>query len=239
MVTGSGRRIGRAIALGLAECGADIVLHYHTSADPTLRLAQEIGLHHVKTWRVQGDLADPKQAGEFFGRARRVAGPIDILINSASIFPADTLAEVTADSIGLNAQINAIAPLTLSRDLAAQGLAGDIINLLDVRVVDYDPNHMSYHLSKRMLHTLTKIMAMEFAPKVKVNAVAPGLVLPPEGKDESYLAGLAHTNPLQRYGTPDDVVDAVLFLLSSTFVTGQVIYVDGGRHLKGAFYGGS
>ncbi len=81
-------------------------------------------------------------------------------------------------------------------------------------------------------------MAVEFAPAIQVNAIAPGLVLPPAGKDESYLAGLAHTNPLQRYGGPQDVADAVLFFLRSNFITGQVIYVDGGRHLKGAFYAG-
>ena len=238
LVTGAGKRIGRAIALGLGQCGANIVAHYNTSEDETLQLAAEVAPYRVKIWRVQGDLADPEQAQGFLARAGEVAGPIDILVNSASIFPEDTLAEAGAASISLNAQVNAIAPLMLSREFAAQGLRGDIINLLDTRVVDYDARHVSYHLSKRMLYTLTKIMAVEFAPTTKVNAVAPGLILPPEGQDESYLAGLAHTNPLERYGNPDDIVQAVLFLLRSPFITGQVIYVDGGRHLKGAFYGG-
>ncbi len=109
--------------------------------------------------------------------------------------------------------------------------------MLDSRAFDHDPQHFAYHLSKRTLFAVTRIMAMELAPKVRVNAIAPGLVLPPAGKDESYLARLAHTNPLQSYGGPQDVVDALLFLLRSRFITGQVLYIDGGRHLKGAFYG--
>jgi hypothetical protein len=110
--------------------------------------------------------------------------------------------------------------------------------MLDTRAFDHDPRHFAYHLSKRTLFSLTRIMAAEFAPKIQVNAIASGLILPPEGKDESYLASLAHTNPMQRYGGPRDITEAVLFLLRSTFITGQVIHVDGGRHLKGAFYGG-
>jgi len=241
LVTGAGKRIGRALALALAEAGANIVAHYNTSQDETLRLAEEIMAlrGQAKVWRVQAAFSDAAQTRTFFSCAREAAGPIDILINSASIFPTDTLADMTPESINLNHQVNAIAPLVLSRDFAAQRLTGDIINVLDTRVVDYDAKHMSYHLSKRTLHTLTKIMAVEFAPTIKVNAVAPGLILPPEGQDESYLQKLAHTNPLQRYGSVEDIVQAVLFLLRADFITGQVIYVDGGRHLKGSFYGGS
>lgn len=239
LVTGAGKRIGRAISLALAEAGVNIVAHYNTSEEEALRLAEEIGtLSKVKVSRVQGNFADPGQTQGFFLRAREAAGPIHILVNSASIFPADTLAEMTAESICRNQQVNAISPFMLSRDFAAQGLEGDIVNLLDTRLVDYDSEHMSYHLSKRMLHTLMKIMAVEYAPKVKVNAVAPGLILPPEGQDESYLENLAHTNPLQRYGSPEEIAEATLFLLRANFITGQVIYVDGGRHLKGSFYGG-
>ena len=88
-----------------------------------------------------------------------------------------------------------------------------------------------------MLFDLTRMMALEFAPGIKVNGIAPGLILPPEGKDETYLAELAHTNPLQRYGRPDDIADAAVYLAAATFITGQVIYVDGGRHVKGRMYG--
>ncbi|HNR34300.1 MAG TPA: SDR family oxidoreductase, partial [Candidatus Hydrogenedentes bacterium] len=133
--------------------------------------------------------------------------------------------------------LNALAPFLLGRCLAAQKRPGGIVNLLDARIADYDREHASYHLSKRLLFTLTRMMAVEFAPCVRVNGIAPGLILPPEGKDESYLAQLAATNPLNRYGSPDDVAEAVLYLLRSDFVTGQVIFVDGGRHMRGGMYG--
>jgi len=133
-------------------------------------------------------------------------------------------------------QVHALAPLTLSRALAKQGRDGHIINMLDSRVTDYDRDHAAYHLSKRMLLTLTRMLAMELAPRIAVNGVAPGLILPPAGKDESYLRDLAHTNPMNRHGGVGDITDAVLYLLTSRFVTGQVMFVDGGRHMRGPLY---
>lgn len=238
LVTGAGRRLGRAIALALADAGVNIVAHYNASRDEAEGLAGQVRRLGRKAWTIRADLARPEEATGLVGKARDLAGGFEILVNSASIFPTDTLKDATLESIVLNQQINALAPLVLGRQFAAAGGSGDIVNMLDTRAFDADPQHFSYHLSKRTLFTLTRIMAVEFAPKIRVNAVAPGLILPPEGKDESYLAGLAHTNPLQRYGSPDDVSEAIMFLLRSDFVTGQVIFVDGGRHLKGAFYGG-
>ena len=126
-----------------------------------------------------------------------------------------------------------MAPLELTRCLAAQGRDGAVVNLLDARVGDYDRQHAAYHLSKRLLAALTRRMAIEFAPRLRVNAVAPGLILPPDGEDEGHFDRLASTNPLQRRGCPEAVAEAVLFLLRSDFVTGQVLFVDGGRHLRG------
>ncbi|NQV31372.1 MAG: SDR family oxidoreductase, partial [Phycisphaeraceae bacterium] len=130
-------------------------------------------------------------------------------------------------------------PLALSRAFAAQGqlTSGHIINMLDSRVQDYYKLHVPYHLSKRSLLALTRMLAIELAPGVAVNAVAPGLILAPEGKGDEYLQALAHTNPLNRSGGPQDICEAVLFLLRSEFITGQIIYVDGGRHMKGHMYG--
>jgi pteridine reductase len=104
---------------------------------------------------------------------------------------------------------------------------------LDTRVAGYDRQHVAYHLSKQMLCTLTRMMAVEFAPRIRVNAVAPGLILPPEGKGMDYLEGLKGTNPLNQYGSAEDISAAAVFLIGSAFITGQGIHVDGGRHLKG------
>ena len=136
-----------------------------------------------------------------------------------------------------NIHINALAPALLSRAFAKTAARGDIVNLLDCRISDYDAEHLSYHLSKRMLMSLTRILALELAPDIRVNGVAPGLILPPPGQGREYLRRLALTNPLERWGGAEDIVRAIVFLLESPFVTGQIIYVDGGRSLKGSLYG--
>jgi pteridine reductase len=238
LVTGAGRRIGRGIALELAAAGADVVVHYRRSRDQAEQAAEEIRRLGRRAWCVCADLSDPHEAAGLMAEAVASAGPVSILVNNASSFPSDTIVEATCESILQSVQVHALAPLVLARGLAGQNLpAGDVVNLLDSRVEDYDRLHASYHLGKRMLLTITRMLALELAPRVKVNAVAPGLVLPPEGKDESYLAGLAHTNPLGRVGSVEAVASAARQLVESDFITGQIIYVDGGRHMKGCVYG--
>ncbi|HOJ34699.1 MAG TPA: SDR family oxidoreductase [Candidatus Hydrogenedentes bacterium] len=237
LVTGGAKRLGRAISLALAREGVQVVVHYNTSQQEAESFVKELRVLGVKSWAVAGNFEQPEVAEHVLEEARAQAGTLDFLINNASVFPSGTLWDLTPAELLRNVQINAVAPLLLSRAFAATKRPGHIVNLLDCRIVDYDAAHVPYHLSKRMLFSLTRMMAMEFAPEIQVNAVAPGLILPPEGKDESYLQSLAHTNPLKRYGAPEDIAAAVLFLLSSDFVTGQVIFVDGGRHMMGNFYG--
>ncbi|HOT50517.1 MAG TPA: SDR family oxidoreductase [Candidatus Hydrogenedentes bacterium] len=236
-MTGAGKRIGRAVALTLAREGVHVVVHYRSSETEARETAADARDQGVRAWTLPGDLGNPRTASDLFGQAVALAGPIDYLINSASSFLSDRLAVVTPEAFYDAVNLNALAPFLLGRCLAAQKRPGGIVNLLDARIADYDREHASYHLSKRLLFTLTRMMAVEFAPCVRVNGIAPGLILPPEGKDESYLAQLAATNPLNRYGSPDDVAEAVLYLLRSDFVTGQVIFVDGGRHMRGGMYG--
>jgi NAD(P)-dependent dehydrogenase (short-subunit alcohol dehydrogenase family) len=236
LVTGAARRLGRAIAMALAQQGTNVIVHYRRSAEDAASLCEEIRGLRVSAWSVQGDLSDAGQTESLFDRATQDAGPIDILINSASTFEKETLWEVSAHSLEANLRLHATAPLILARALARQSRGGSIVNMLDTRVTVYDREHAAYHISKRVLLTLTRMLALELAPAVAVNAVAPGLILPPAGEDESYLQKLAHCNPLNRYGDPGQVTDAVLFLLRSRFITGQVIYVDGGYHMKGHMY---
>ncbi|MBI5243419.1 MAG: SDR family oxidoreductase [Elusimicrobia bacterium] len=237
LVTGAGKRLGRAIALALARSGVDVAVHCNRSAGEALEAAGEIRALGRRAWVVQGDLGDAAQAEALFERARDAAGRIDILVNSASIFSKSRLSDFPPENLAANIQVNAMAPLLLSRALARQGRGGCIVNLLDSRIADYDAEHAAYHLSKRLLHSLTRMLALELAPRVRVNAVAPGLILPPPGEDDSCLERLRRTNPLQSHGGPSDVAEAVLFLVRSPFITGQVIYVDGGRHMKGSVYG--
>jgi NAD(P)-dependent dehydrogenase (short-subunit alcohol dehydrogenase family) len=236
LITGAARRLGRAIALALAQQGVHVVVHHNRSADEAVSTCAAIRRLGVSAWPIQADLADIGQAETLFERAVGEAGPIDILVNSASTFEKETIWETSAESLEANLRLHATAPLILARALAGQNRGGAIVNMLDTRVTVYDRQHAAYHISKRVLLTLTRMLALELAPAVAVNAVAPGLILPPAGQDESYLKKLAHCNPLNRYGDPEQVADAVLFLLRSRFITGQVIYVDGGYHMKGHMY---
>jgi hypothetical protein len=237
LVTGAAKRLGRATALTLAHEGVNVVLHCRTSTKAAEELADAGRALGVKAWTLTADLASPGAAQSLVERALDMAGPLDFLINNASVFPTSAMADVSVENVHASVDLNALAPFLAARRFAEQRRDGAIINFLDARIVDYDREHVAYHLSKRMLFELTRMMALEFAPAIRVNAVAPGLILPPAGKDESYLASLAHTNPLNRYGGVDDVTSAVVFLLQSPFITGQVIFVDGGRHLRGNMYG--
>ena len=237
LVTGGAKRIGRAVALALADEGANVVIHYGRSRDEAEQAAAAIRHKGVEAWALQADLHKPDEAQGLFPRAVVAAGPIDVAVNNASIFQPSRLADFTAGDLATNVQVNAMAPLQIARALAAQGREGAIVNFLDARMLGCDAEHAAYHLSKRMLFALTRMMALEFAPAVRVNAVAPGLVLPPDGMDRRAFERLAHTNPLNRVGSVQAVVDAVLYLVQADFVTGQVLYVDGGRRMRGSMYG--
>jgi len=236
LVTGGAKRLGRATALALAEQGVGVVVHFRASKEEADGVAAEVAEQGGRAWTLQADLGDPQEAEKLLDRAVAEAGPLDILVNNAAVFPESHLTDFTPDDLHASINVNALAPLLIARGFAAQNRAGHIVNFLDCRIADRDEHHAAYHLSKRMLFEMTRLMAVEFAPNVQVNAVAPGLILPPEGKDESYLAALAHTNPLQRFGGPEDITDTVLFLLKSGFITGQVVFVDGGRHILGCMY---
>ena len=237
LVTGAARRLGRASALALAQNGASIVIHYRSSKAQAESLLEEVRKSGAKGWLIQADLSDLRECESLFSQAIQSAGRIDVLINSASIFPEGTLFDSEENEYFENLKINALAPLKLSKLFAAQNTGGAIINLLDTRILDYDKHHVPYHLSKQALFIFTRMMSIELSPAIRVNAVAPGLILPPEGKSSDYLQRLAHTNPLESWGTEKDISDAVLYLVGARFVTGQVLYIDGGRHVKGRFYG--
>ena len=238
LITGAARRIGKAIALSLADKGINIILHYNSSEQEAQDCASLIRKSGVKLWLIKADLSKTEETEYLFEKAKKEAGYINILINNASIFLKDKIINFSYSDLFQNIKINAIAPLILSKKIAAQENEGNIINLLDSRISDYDSNHAAYHLSKRMLYDLTRMMALEFAPKIRVNGVAPGLILPPPGEDPSFLEKLApRNNPLQTYGNLKDITAAIWFLLNSHFITGQVIYIDGGRHVHGCMYG--
>jgi len=237
LVTGGAKRLGAACVRVLAEEGVNVCIHYRSSGEAAAALAGELRASGVNAGLVRGDLSDPRGVAKLFEEVTGMFGPIDILVNNASIFEESTMLECSVEQILENINTNALSAFMLARAFAEQGRPGHIINFLDTRVMDYDRTHYAYHLSKRLFHTITRTMALELAPSIQVNAIAPGLILPPAGKDIRYLEELAHTNPLNRFGKVEDVMDALRYLLNATFVTGQVLYVDGGRHMRGNIYG--
>ena len=238
LITGSAKRIGRACALKMAREGADILIHYKESRDEAEELAESIRVHGQKAWSIQQDLSTPESGSRLMKKALEITENIDYLVNSASIFPSSSFADVQESDFAENLQINALSPFFLSRAFAKGSRSGEcIINFLDTRILDNDKQHLAYHISKRVLFSLTRILSEELAPGIRVNAVAPGLVIPPPGESYDYLKKRIHTNPLNKIGTLDQVSESMLFLIKNTFITGQVIFVDGGRHLKGSFYG--
>ncbi len=232
LVTGAAKRIGAAISRALAREGVNVVVHYSGSSDAAERLRDEIAALGVRSWLIQADFEEPQGYETLIERSIATAGGLDILVNNAAIFPLDSLATVTFEDLVRNMQVNAWAPFVLSRDFARVVGRGKIVNLVDSRTHDFDWTHVAYILSKHVLDVLTRVTALKYAPDITVNGVAPGLILPPPGKDESYLDRLTDTVPLKRHGSPEDIAEAVLYLLKSDFVTGETIAVDGGRHLK-------
>lgn len=232
LITGASKRIGRAVAIALAEEGVGIIAHDRKSLETDIaKVCDEVVNCGAKSWKIVADLEKEEEYASLIERSIQTAGSLDILINNASIFLPNTIMNVGFRDITQHLQVNAWTPFVLSREFAKLAMRGKIINLLDTRIAGYDRTHVAYILSKRMLATMTKMCALEFAPAISVNGVAPGLILPPAGKDDVYLERLAQTIPLRRHGGLGDITDAALYLLKSDFITGQIIYVDGGRHL--------
>ena len=232
LITGAAKRIGRETALAFADEGANVVVHYRGSEAEAKSLVEELARKGVQSWNVKADFEKADETDMLIDHALQAAGSLDILVNNASIFPPDNLQNLTFDNLMLNMQVNAWAPFVLSREFARRVCRGRIINLIDTRIKSYDWMHVGYILSKHVFWQLTKMMALQYAPDITVNGVAPGLILPPPGKDESYIDKLKDTVPLREHGDPRYVADAVVYLARSEFVTGELLFVDGGRHLK-------
>lgn len=240
LITGGAKRLGRAIAMELAQQGCHIIIHYHHSEDEAHDFVRQLQQTGVFAACLKADLSQAEEAEGLLYRAVEASGPIDYLINNAALYPASLIDNITFSDLGDCMQVNAYAPLQLSRFFAQQrNPGGAILNMLDTRINGYDREHAAYHLSKRTLYCLTKMMADEYAPYVRVNAIAPGLILPPAemGDNVHWLEVRRNSNPLNAYGSIEDISEAALFLLTSDFITGEVLHVDGGRHLKNNFYG--
>ena len=237
MVTGASRRIGAAIASALAGAGANLIIHSRVRNPDADALAEGLRNSGIRTETTHHDLTRVADTESWFRKVASDFGPLDILVNSASFYETEGYHDLSEDSLRRSMALHVLSPLAMMGTMALAGRAASVVNILDSRIADGDPGHAGYHLAKRSLHTITRDLALECAPLLRINAVAPGVILPPANKAGDWLERMASTNPLKTHGSTDDVARAVIFLLSSPFITGQVIFVDGGRHLKGNLYG--
>ncbi len=234
IVTGGARRLGKALALSLAEKGARLVIHYGSSAGPADETVAEIRAMGSEAVAGQADLRQPGQAPAMIARAADHFDRLDILVNSAAVFERGDVFNTTEESWERHFAINLKSPFFLSQAFAAhvgRERPGAIVNIADWRATRPGTDYVAYTLTKAALVTMTQSLALGLAPNIRVNAIAPGAILPPPDRDEAYLQKLAQAIPARRVGSPAEVGKALLFLLESDFVTGELIFVTGGEHL--------
>jgi pteridine reductase len=227
-------RLGKALALALAEEGVGLAIHYNRSSDPAEQTVAEIQALGRDAVAIQGDLSLPGQAPAIVERAADRLGELDILVNSAAIFEPGDLAQTTEVGWDKHFVINLKAPFFLSQAFAAhvgRNRPARIVNLADWRGLRPDPDYLAYSLTKAGVMAMTKGLALALAPNIQVNAIAPGAILPPPGKDQAHLERLAGEIPLRHVGSPAEIVGTLLYLLRSDFVTGETLFVTGGQHL--------
>lgn len=234
LVTGGAHRVGKAIALALAGEGAHVAFTYNASAAPAETTAAEIRALGVRALALRCDQGDPAQVAGALAQIRAEFGPLDVLVNSASIFIQRDLMDVDLEEWDRVLNINLRGPFLFLQAAAREmldGAGGAVVNIIDESVVRPEPAYTHHSVAKAGLWNLTQLAARRLAPKVRVNAVLPGAVLkPPDWDEERWQALIPHI-PLRRAGSPQDVCEAVLYLLHAEFVTGQMVVVDGGSTL--------
>jgi pteridine reductase len=233
LVTGGGRRVGRALAIGLGRDGYRVAVHYHASlegADGTIRAIHATG---GAAGAFAADLVDPDAPAALVNQVAGTFGRLDVVVNSAAVMERMPVGEVTPAAWDAVLALNLRAPFLIAQE-AARHLreGGSIINIADLSAFETWTGYIPHGVSKAGLVHMTRSLARALAPRIRVNAVAPGTVLLPESMDARAAEHLTATTPLRRSGSPEDVLQAVRYLLSANYVTGETIIVDGGRHVR-------
>jgi NAD(P)-dependent dehydrogenase (short-subunit alcohol dehydrogenase family) len=233
LVTGAGQRIGKGIAMHLAERGWDVAIHFNRSEKDAGELVQTLSLKFPggRFDAFRADLVVTSETESLLGIVAGKMGKPELLVNNASVFEPSTIKESAPEFFDRQMAINFRAPFILIREFANLCQKGTIINMADTRITRNQPGFAAYTLAKKALWELTKMASLELAPAIRVNAIAPGLALPPEGKDEDYLLGLASRIPMKQPGGLIPVLKSVDFILGNDYLTGQLLFCDGGENL--------
>ncbi|WGF88252.1 SDR family oxidoreductase [Marinivivus vitaminiproducens] len=234
LVTGAARRLGRAMALHLAGRGYDIAVHYGRSADEARALAQEIAATGRRAVALEADLADEDAAQGLVPAVAERLGAPSLLVNSAALFERDGALDATRAGWDRHMAVNLRAPFVLTQAFARAlppEREGLVVNLIDQRVWNLTPNYTSYSVSKVALWGLTRHLALALAPRIRVNAIGPGLALAPDGSDAEAFRRFERSMPLGRGTTPGEIARALDVFIDSPSITGQMLALDGGQHL--------
>ena len=232
LVTGGARRVGRILALACGRAGADVIIHHGRSRQDALDTQKEIASFGTQAWTLASDLSHPDEVSRLISRANELS-PLYGLVNSAAIFESLSLETTTLTDWQRHMDINLTAPFLLSQAFAQQlkaGSEGRIVNIVDWRALRPGADHFPYTISKAALAALTKSLAAALAPRITVNALAFGAILPPS--DRPATDKIIENVPAHRWSKPEEIQEALIFLLSGpAYITGEIIHVDGGRHL--------
>ncbi|MBN1870509.1 MAG: SDR family oxidoreductase [Candidatus Omnitrophica bacterium] len=231
LVTGGAKRIGKSLCLSLSAIGYKIALHYNTSGVEAQRVADTIRRNGGTCELFPCDLCDSRQTSELIPRILKKFSRLNVLINNASVFDPATIMNFDGRSLDRHFAVNFKAPYVLTACFAKLCKKGNIVNLLDAHIIHNKTSYTNYLLSKKALCEFTKLSAVELAPHIRVNGIAPGLIFPPIGAKSGYLEGLAKKVPLKRKGDVTQIAQSVKFLLDNPYLTGQIIFNDGGEHL--------
>ena len=240
LVTGGAKRLGRAIALALADAGFAVAVHCHASRDDAEATVADIRARGVDACVLQADLGDEAQVVRLLPQAAAALGPVGVLVNNASVFERDEWHDASRASWDAHLQPNLRAPFVLMQSFASTlppEAHGCVVNLLDQRVWSLTPHFVSYTVSKAALWTLTQSMALALAPRIRVNAIGPGPALPSPRQSEAQFARQCASLPLQHGTAPEEIGEAMLALLALRSMTGQMLALDGGQHLQWAAVG--
>ena len=240
LVTGGARRIGRALALTLADSGYAVAIHHHRSQTAAEALVANITKQGGTAVALAADLADEDAVKRLLPQAAAALGPIGVLVNNASIFENDTVATADRDGWDRHMAVNLRAPFVLTQQFAAllpPEAGGAIVNLLDERVWNLTPHFVSYTTTKAALWTLTRTTALALAPRIRVNGIGPGPTLPSARQSPEQFLARCRALPLRRGTSPEEIAAALRFILAAPAMTGQMIALDGGEHLGWAQLG--
>lgn len=233
LITGASKRIGKAIVEFLAEMGWNIIIHFNSSEKPAKQLAEALNLK-FPTQKFGFVGANLSNINEVIGLVPKVVsefGEFELLVNNASVFNPGYLKETSLELFNTQFDVNLKAPLFLIRDFANHCKRGNIINIVDTRMTSNKSNFAVYSLSKKSLWELTKMAALELAPEIRVNAIAPGVTLAPNDKDENYLLNLAQRIPMKKPGGVEPIIKSINYILENDHLTGQLLFADGGENL--------